>query len=153
MFVCSFPTEMIRQICQLTFYSDLLECLKLALRVEIKAWKLLFGKELNNTYSQKMEEILSFIDDYSKCLSRPIRDLEDVRQAMAALSVIRENQIQMDMSLAPIEVIKSPNQWEVHILIMVQIWLVSAWHFLVCTISCEPMIGFFTNFHGYIIGT
>ena len=51
-----------------------------------------------------MEEILSFIDDYSKRLSRPIRDLEDVRQAMSALAIIREKQIHMDMSLAPIEV-------------------------------------------------
>ena len=52
-----------------------------------------------------MEGILSFIDDYGKRLSRPIRDLEDVRQAMSALADIRENQIHMDMSLAPIEVI------------------------------------------------
>lgn len=76
----------------------------MALQVEIKAWKLLFGKELNHTYCEKMEKILSFIDDYSKRLSRPIRDLEDVRQAMSALADIRENQIHMDMSLAPIEV-------------------------------------------------
>ena len=78
--------------------------MKLALRVEIKAWKLLFGKELNTQFCAKMEEILSFIDDYSKRLSRPIRDLEDVRQAMSALEVIREHQIHIDMSLAPIEV-------------------------------------------------
>ena len=25
--------------------------------------------------------------------------------------------------------------------------------FLVCTISCEPVVGFLPNFHGYIIGT
>ena len=29
----------------------------------------------------------------------------------------------------------------------------SAWHFLVCTISCEPVVGFLPNFYGYIIGT
>ena len=27
------------------------------------------------------------------------------------------------------------------------------WHFLVCRVSCEPVVGFLTNFHGYIIGT
>ena len=26
-------------------------------------------------------------------------------------------------------------------------------HFFVCTISCEPGVGFLPNFHGYIIGT
>ena len=28
-----------------------------------------------------------------------------------------------------------------------------AWHFLVCTISCEPVVGFLPNFLGYIFGT
>ena len=30
---------------------------------------------------------------------------------------------------------------------------VSAWHFLVCLISCEPVIRFLPNFHGYMTGT
>ncbi|XP_021344221.1 dynein heavy chain 8, axonemal-like, partial [Mizuhopecten yessoensis] len=77
--------------------------LKLALRVEIKAWKLLFGKELNRKYRNKMEEVCNFIEDYSKRLARPIRDLEDVREAMAALTDIRENTIQIDMTLGPVE--------------------------------------------------
>jgi len=78
--------------------------LKLAFRVEIKEFKLLFGKELNSNYRKKLDDILEFVEDYSKRLSRPIRDLEDVRQAMNALAVIRENQIHIDMSLGPIEV-------------------------------------------------
>ena len=28
---------------------------------------------------------------------------------------------------------------------------VSVWNFLVCTISCKPVVGFLPNFHGYII--
>ena len=80
------------------------EKLKLALRVEIKAWKLLFGKELNNKFRDKMEEVLTFVDEYSKKLARPIRDLQDVREAMTALADIRNNQIHLDMSLGPIEV-------------------------------------------------
>ncbi|XP_056012226.1 dynein axonemal heavy chain 8-like [Ostrea edulis] len=79
------------------------EPLKFALRVEIKAWKLMFGKELNKQYREKMEGILKFVDDCSKRLARPIRDLEDVREAMSALSDIRENQIAFDMQLGPIE--------------------------------------------------
>jgi dynein heavy chain len=82
----------------------LIEPLKFALRVEIKAWKLMFGKELNKQYREKMEGILKFVDDCSKRLARPIRDLEDVREAMSALREIRENQIAFDMQLGPIEV-------------------------------------------------
>ena len=30
--------------------------------------------------------------------------------------------------------------------------LASAAHFLVCRISCESVVGFLANFHGYVIG-
>lgn len=46
----------------------------------------------------------SFITTYLKKLSRPLNDLDDVRLAMEALSVIRDNKIEMDMTLGPIEV-------------------------------------------------
>lgn len=51
-----------------------------------------------------MERIFIFIDDLTKRLSRPIKDLDDIRFAMAALKEIRENEIRIDMNLAPIEV-------------------------------------------------
>ena len=44
------------------------------------------------------------IDDLSKRLSRPIKDLDDVRQAMATLREIREKEISIDSCLGPIEV-------------------------------------------------
>ena len=31
--------------------------------------------------------------------------------------------------------------------------LALASHFLICTISCDPVVGILSNFHGYIIGT
>lgn len=65
----------------------------------------MFGKELNQQYRAKMEGVLNFVDDYTKRLARPIRDLEDVREAMSALNDIRENQIALDMQLGPIEVL------------------------------------------------
>ena len=80
------------------------EPFKLALRVEIKAWKLLFGHSINNKYRQRMDGITQFVSEYSKRLSRQINDLEDVRNAMAALEDIRQNQIRIDMTLGPIEV-------------------------------------------------
>ena len=51
-----------------------------------------------------MEETFNFIEDMNKRLSRPIKDLDDIRFAMAALKEIRENEIRIDMSIAPIEV-------------------------------------------------
>lgn len=81
------------------------EPFKLALRVELKAWKLLFGHSINNKYKHSMDEITQFVSDYSKRLARQINDLEDVRNAMAALEDIRQNEIRIDMILGPIEVL------------------------------------------------
>lgn len=53
-----------------------------------------------------MDEIAQFVSEFSKRLSRPIDDLEDVRSAMAALEDIRQNEIRIDMTLGPIEVNK-----------------------------------------------
>lgn len=93
------------------FYSDsypdnvpFTEPFKLALRVEIKAWKLLFGHSINEKYKRSMDEITQFVSDNSKRLGRQINDLEDVRNAMASLEDIRQNEIRIDMILGPIEV-------------------------------------------------
>uniref|UniRef100_A0A8C3GNK9 Dynein axonemal heavy chain 8 n=1 Tax=Cairina moschata TaxID=8855 RepID=A0A8C3GNK9_CAIMO len=77
--------------------------LKKALSVEAKAWKMLLCHYLNEEYKKKMTDMMSFITTYLKKLSRPLRDLDDVRLAMEALSIIRDNKIQMDMTLGPIE--------------------------------------------------
>ncbi|KFO26999.1 Dynein heavy chain 8, axonemal [Fukomys damarensis] len=77
--------------------------MKLALSIEAKAWKMLLCRYLNEEYKKKMSDMIAFINEYLKKLSRPIRDLDDVRFAMEALSCIRDNEIQMDMSLGPIE--------------------------------------------------
>lgn len=78
--------------------------LKTALSAEAKAWKLLLCRYLNEEYKKKMTDMTSFITTYLKKLSRPLNDLDDVRLAMEALSVIRDNKIEMDMTLGPIEV-------------------------------------------------
>ena len=51
-----------------------------------------------------MENIFEFIEDLTKRLARPIKDLDDIRFAMAALKEIRENEIRIDMAIGPIEV-------------------------------------------------
>lgn len=65
---------------------------------------MLLGRRANLKYRTEMEDIFTFIDDLSKRLSRPIKDLEDVRNAMAALKEIRNSEIRIDMSIPPIEV-------------------------------------------------
>ncbi|XP_004619390.1 dynein axonemal heavy chain 8 [Sorex araneus] len=79
------------------------EPMKLALSIEAKAWKMLLCRYLNEEYKKKMMDMIVFINEYLKKLSRPIRDLDDVRFAMEALSSIRDNEIQMDMTLGPVE--------------------------------------------------
>nr|XP_006825999.1 PREDICTED: dynein heavy chain 5, axonemal [Saccoglossus kowalevskii] len=81
----------------------LTEKLQMALITEARAWKLAYGKALNNKASKDMLEIFDFIDNLQKRLARPIKDLDDVRSAMAALHEIREAEIRIDMTIGPIE--------------------------------------------------
>lgn len=74
------------------------------MRAEAKAWKVQFGRNMNAKYLALMDKIMELVEDYSKRLSRPIQDLDDVRLAMATLKEIRENEIFIDSSLDPIEV-------------------------------------------------
>ena len=57
------------------------EDLKVSLEAEAKSWKLLFELALNQKYCQLMEQILSKIEDMNVCLSREIKDLDDVRMS------------------------------------------------------------------------
>lgn len=74
------------------------------MKAEAKSWKVQFGRNMNTKYLSLMDKIVEMVDDYTKRLSRPINDLDDVRQAMASLKAVRENEIFIDSSLDPIEV-------------------------------------------------
>jgi dynein heavy chain len=50
-----------------------------------------------------MNEIIKFIDDIEKRLSREIKDLEDIRLIMMAVKDLREKEITIDMNIPPIE--------------------------------------------------
>lgn len=63
-----------------------------------------FGQNCNVRYRTEMEEIFTFLEDMTKRLSRPIKDLDDIRHAMGALKEIRDREIMIDMSIGPIEV-------------------------------------------------
>lgn len=51
-----------------------------------------------------MENIFTLVEEFSKKLNRQIKDLDDIRIAMAALKEIREQQIPIDFQVGPIEV-------------------------------------------------
>lgn len=51
-----------------------------------------------------MENIFAVVEEFQKKLNRPIKDLDDIRIAMAALKEIREQQISTDFQVGPIEV-------------------------------------------------
>lgn len=78
--------------------------LKSGLCAETKAWRVAYGKASNKKYGAMMYEIIEFIEDIQKRLHRPIKDLDDIRYAIAALKQLRNEEIRVDMSIGPIEV-------------------------------------------------
>ncbi|ESN95631.1 hypothetical protein HELRODRAFT_124986, partial [Helobdella robusta] len=69
----------------------------------IQQWKAGICQKLNEKYHILLNNMLIFIDEQSQSLSRPLRDLEDIRLLMISLDSILERQIEMDMNIIPIE--------------------------------------------------
>lgn len=79
------------------------EHLKFALQQEVRDWIVRYGQACNAKYRKEMNEVSAFIDDIEKRLARKINDLEDIRLVMIAIKDLRENEIRIDMSIAPID--------------------------------------------------
>ncbi|XP_025779530.1 dynein heavy chain 5, axonemal [Puma concolor] len=77
--------------------------LKFTLAAETKAWMAVIGRHCNKKYRSEMENIFTLIEEFNKKLNRQIKDLDDIRIAMAALKEIREQQISIDFQVGPIE--------------------------------------------------
>ena len=88
------------QVGSIVFHTD---NLKRGLKHEINNWKMAYAKALNEKSSQDMQMIFDKVDDIQKRLSRPCKDLDDVRTHMGALSEIRQNEIFIDQTITPIE--------------------------------------------------
>ncbi|KAL1516507.1 hypothetical protein ABEB36_000416 [Hypothenemus hampei] len=80
-----------------------MEDLKLALLVESDSWKHIMGKNLSERYKKKLTTMVDFIKTQQKILNKPIKDLDDCRNAMNCLATIRENFIEMDLDLSLME--------------------------------------------------
>ncbi|XP_053058018.1 dynein axonemal heavy chain 5 isoform X1 [Acinonyx jubatus] len=77
--------------------------LKFTLAAETKAWMVVIGRHCNKKYRSEMESIFTLVEEFNKKLNRQIKDLDDIRIAMAALKEIREQQISIDFQVGPIE--------------------------------------------------
>ncbi|KAJ8415685.1 hypothetical protein AAFF_G00402420 [Aldrovandia affinis] len=77
--------------------------LKMALTAETKGWMVDYGHHCNRKHRTEMEHIFNFVEEASKKLNRQIKDLDDIRIAMAALKEIRELQISIDFQVGPVE--------------------------------------------------
>ena len=76
----------------------------MSLSAETKNWMVEYGLCCNKKYSSEMEQIFAFVDEAGKKLNRQIKDLDDIRIAMAAVKEIREHQISIDFQVGPLEV-------------------------------------------------
>jgi dynein heavy chain, axonemal len=79
------------------------DSLKAALLQEIQNWKMAYGRAMNEKAALDMNELMESIEELQKRLSRPCKDLDDIRSHMAALNQIKENEIKIDRTIAPIE--------------------------------------------------
>ncbi len=84
----------------LLIHTELFHC---SLLVEIKQWKLAYGRSLNERCAREMDEMFRFFETMEKRLNRPVKDLDDVRSQMAALTEIRNSEIRIDAMITPIE--------------------------------------------------
>ncbi|XP_055849438.1 dynein axonemal heavy chain 8 [Episyrphus balteatus] len=66
---------------------------------ESRNWKTILGQLLSAQYKKQLNEMVDFINEMEFILSKPIKDLDDVRMAMNCLEKIRDNSIKMDMDL------------------------------------------------------
>ncbi|GAA49452.1 dynein heavy chain 5 axonemal [Clonorchis sinensis] len=70
---------------------------------ECQLWRRCYGSALNQRCAAQMGKTLELFDNLSKRLNRPVNDLDDVREQMAVLSELREAEVQIDMTISPIE--------------------------------------------------
>ncbi len=79
------------------------EKLKFGLSIEIKAFRHKIGEAMKKKYKREMDYVYAVINEMDRKLDRPIRDLDDVRMVMDTLGKIREQEVDMELKIDPIE--------------------------------------------------
>lgn len=97
--VVSYEVKLLRQK-----YFIFTERLKFGLLTEIKTCTHRIGQVLKKKYHREMDYVYAVINEMDRKLERPIRDLDDVRMVMDTLKKIREQEVDMELKIDPIEV-------------------------------------------------
>lgn len=77
--------------------------LKFGLAIEIKAFRHKIAEAMKKKYKREMDYVYAVINEMDHKLDRPIRDLDDVRMIMDTLGKIREQEVDMELKIDPIE--------------------------------------------------
>lgn len=80
------------------------EKLKFGLAIEMKACTHKIGQAMKKKYKREMDYVYAVINEMNRKLERNIRDLDDVRMVMETLAKIREQEVDMELKIDPIEV-------------------------------------------------
>lgn len=86
------------------YWTHILDQLKLSLKTEIKESTYKIGQILRKKYQREMDYVYAVMNEMERKLERPIRDLDDVRVVMETLKKIRDQEVDMELSIEPIEV-------------------------------------------------
>lgn len=62
------------------------------------------GQAMKKKYKREMDYVYAVINEMDRKLDRTIRDLDDVRMVMDTLGKIREQEVDMELKIDPIEV-------------------------------------------------
>ncbi|VDK83968.1 unnamed protein product [Dibothriocephalus latus] len=73
------------------------------LTAECQNWRQAIGRAVNKKCAIEMQELGTRMDGLMKRLLRPVKDLDDVRSQMATLAELRENELNIERSIQPIE--------------------------------------------------
>ncbi|CAH1099757.1 unnamed protein product [Psylliodes chrysocephalus] len=79
------------------------ENLKYGLLTEIKSCTHRIGQAMKKKYRREMDYVYAVISEMDRKLERTIRDLDDVRLIMDTLKKIREQEVDMDLKIEPVE--------------------------------------------------
>lgn len=77
--------------------------LKFGLNIEVKQFKHKIGQAMKKKYKREMDYVYAVINEMDRKLDRPVRDLDDVRMVMDTLSKIRDQEVDMELKIDPIE--------------------------------------------------
>lgn len=80
------------------------EELKRGLVAESRAWLRRYGELCRDQHRRQMARLMALLQREARRLALPIKDLEDVRNAMEVLRRVRDTEIDTDRGIEPVEV-------------------------------------------------